>query len=285
MRTNLETNAPPDVCNEQSADCCCNSIAFALAMLCLNCQHNIGTGAGYDAGAGAYGLYLRAPTTCSPVKNQTLPASVQDASILGYWRLVLVNQYTWQTTSLYIAAQNNNTFTHCAATARNNTSGPSSAPSSSNPSSTPPIKNQDVSSSSSDLGAGAIGGIVGGVITGLFGTILILWFWWKKREGKGFPDQPFHQMGSNAQEVYSQPGENVSPSDSYRSQAANSFPWGHSEAGSSEEKNQSRSPMSHPLDKVLYLNQNPSILTITTTMTESASPTSPVSTTMSQTDS
>ncbi|KAF9067646.1 hypothetical protein BDP27DRAFT_900571 [Rhodocollybia butyracea] len=33
MSTN--TSTPPDVCNEQLADCCCNSIAFALAMLCL----------------------------------------------------------------------------------------------------------------------------------------------------------------------------------------------------------------------------------------------------------
>ncbi|KAF9067644.1 hypothetical protein BDP27DRAFT_1328467 [Rhodocollybia butyracea] len=46
----MRTNTPPDVCDEQLADCCCNSIAFALAMLCLNCQQNIGTSSGYDAG-------------------------------------------------------------------------------------------------------------------------------------------------------------------------------------------------------------------------------------------
>ncbi|KAJ7882686.1 hypothetical protein B0H13DRAFT_927303 [Mycena leptocephala] len=51
-------NTPPDSCSDQVSTCCCNTIAFSLSMLCLNCQQDIGTGTGFDAGVGAYQDYL-----------------------------------------------------------------------------------------------------------------------------------------------------------------------------------------------------------------------------------
>ncbi|KZP30186.1 hypothetical protein FIBSPDRAFT_146198 [Athelia psychrophila] len=76
----LSTATPPDSCNDQVAACCCNSISFALSMLCLNCQQGVGSGvagdSGYDAGVGAYQDYLG---TCAPNVNQSLPTNIQAA--------------------------------------------------------------------------------------------------------------------------------------------------------------------------------------------------------------
>ncbi|KAJ7611925.1 hypothetical protein DFH06DRAFT_154881 [Mycena polygramma] len=69
-------NTPPDSCSDQVSSCCCNTIAFALSMLCLNCQQDIGTGTGYDAGVGAYQDYLG---SCSGPLNKTLPTDIQTA--------------------------------------------------------------------------------------------------------------------------------------------------------------------------------------------------------------
>ncbi|KAK0243739.1 hypothetical protein EDD85DRAFT_897346 [Armillaria nabsnona] len=67
----LNPNTPPDMCDDQIADCCCNSIAFGLSMLCLTCQQGIGNGNGIDAGVGAYQLYLKHGTNsfCTPNTN------------------------------------------------------------------------------------------------------------------------------------------------------------------------------------------------------------------------
>ncbi|KZS96536.1 hypothetical protein SISNIDRAFT_451283 [Sistotremastrum niveocremeum HHB9708] len=74
-----------------TAACCCNYIAFALSMLCLNCQQNVGsllfagkdgTGqdTGYLAGAGSFQLYLtnfgQSPQ-CAPQLNTSFPQNVQ----------------------------------------------------------------------------------------------------------------------------------------------------------------------------------------------------------------
>ncbi|KAJ3719292.1 hypothetical protein EV361DRAFT_947354 [Lentinula raphanica] len=191
----MNTAFPPDTCDEQVSDCCCNSIAYALAMLCLNCQQNIGGGSGYDAPAGDYFLYLqgsRPNGTCSPVKNQTLPTAIQSAvcneevklfdslySLFwtdGSWYYM----YTEQSITKAIASNNNNTFTHCASTTLNNTSSASSTPSSGS--------SNGSSSHSSKLSGGAIGGIVVGTIAGAVGMILLMWFcWWKRKEGRKAP--------------------------------------------------------------------------------------------------
>ncbi|THU77846.1 hypothetical protein K435DRAFT_74558 [Dendrothele bispora CBS 962.96] len=80
----MNTNTPPDVCNEQVPDCCCNSIAFGLSMLCLTCQQGFSHAPnGFDAGSGAYEIYLSANRPvgqfCSPNTNQSFPAQIQTA--------------------------------------------------------------------------------------------------------------------------------------------------------------------------------------------------------------
>ncbi|KZT31075.1 hypothetical protein SISSUDRAFT_1038715, partial [Sistotremastrum suecicum HHB10207 ss-3] len=40
----------PDACTDQNSACCCNYIAFALSMLCLNCQRNVGSLLNGDTG-------------------------------------------------------------------------------------------------------------------------------------------------------------------------------------------------------------------------------------------
>ncbi|KAF8217226.1 hypothetical protein K438DRAFT_413074 [Mycena galopus ATCC 62051] len=69
-------NTPPDSCSDQVSGCCCNTIAFSLSMLCLNCQQNIGTGNGFDAGTGAYQDYLG---SCANPQSFQLPSDIQTA--------------------------------------------------------------------------------------------------------------------------------------------------------------------------------------------------------------
>ncbi|KAJ3898389.1 hypothetical protein F5879DRAFT_626744 [Lentinula edodes] len=76
--------SPPDTCMDQVADCCCNSVAFGLSMLCLNCQQGIGSsGNGINAGLGEYQLYLQGSRPvgqrCFPNVNQSLPTTTDHA--------------------------------------------------------------------------------------------------------------------------------------------------------------------------------------------------------------
>ncbi|KAK0196746.1 hypothetical protein F5146DRAFT_15479 [Armillaria mellea] len=78
----LSTKTPPDTCDDQVADCCCNSIAFGLSMMCLTCQRGIGSsGIGTDAGKGAYQLYLKhgSNSFCTPNTNQSFTNDIQTA--------------------------------------------------------------------------------------------------------------------------------------------------------------------------------------------------------------
>ncbi|KAK0243737.1 hypothetical protein EDD85DRAFT_171529, partial [Armillaria nabsnona] len=77
----LNPNTPPDTCDDQVADCCCNSIAFGLSMMCLTCQQGIGSGNGIDAGVGAYQLYLKhgSNSFCTPNTNLSFPTDIQAA--------------------------------------------------------------------------------------------------------------------------------------------------------------------------------------------------------------
>ncbi|KAJ7882690.1 hypothetical protein B0H13DRAFT_2047930 [Mycena leptocephala] len=70
------TNTPPDSCSDQVSTCCCNPIAFSLSMLCLNCQQDIGTGTGFDAGVGACQDYLG---QCGSPQTFKLPTDIQTA--------------------------------------------------------------------------------------------------------------------------------------------------------------------------------------------------------------
>ncbi|KAF9071803.1 hypothetical protein BDP27DRAFT_1218561 [Rhodocollybia butyracea] len=78
----LDTTAiPGDDCSGESMECCCNSISFALSMLCMTCQRGLGPSEeGYDALSGSYGNYLKTSwiSVCSPVTNQKLPSDIQE---------------------------------------------------------------------------------------------------------------------------------------------------------------------------------------------------------------
>ncbi|EJD37136.1 hypothetical protein AURDEDRAFT_173770 [Auricularia subglabra TFB-10046 SS5] len=71
---------PPDQCDSPIHDCCCNSVAFNLAMLCLNCQKGELSGRegdpGYDAPPGTYQAFLDA---CGTPTNRSLPRLTQRA--------------------------------------------------------------------------------------------------------------------------------------------------------------------------------------------------------------
>ncbi|PBK63108.1 hypothetical protein ARMSODRAFT_963658 [Armillaria solidipes] len=134
----LNPSTPPDVCGDQIADCCCNSIAFGLSMMCLTCQQGMGpNGFGIDAGAGTYELYLMhgSNSFCTPNTNLSFPIGIQaavcDADIKihdNFYDRLFWGDGTWfYTTSRNIiearnVVEGNNTFTHCASTTLNVTS-------------------------------------------------------------------------------------------------------------------------------------------------------------------
>ncbi|KAG7086126.1 hypothetical protein E1B28_002085 [Marasmius oreades] len=70
----MNPNTPPDVCNEQVGQC---------PRFSTSCQQGIGQyGHGFDAGVGAYQIYLsggRKTGFCQPQTNTTLPADIQSA--------------------------------------------------------------------------------------------------------------------------------------------------------------------------------------------------------------
>ncbi|KAJ7049082.1 hypothetical protein C8F01DRAFT_1003196 [Mycena amicta] len=126
-------NTPPDACNDQLWSCCCNNVAFALSMLCLNCQQDIGTGTGYDAGTGAYQDYLG---SCSPVEG--LSTDIQTA-VCNEGIKIDDDLYTngWSDGACIYSRDtiikdnivaNNNSFTHCASTTLHESSSPLNAP-------------------------------------------------------------------------------------------------------------------------------------------------------------
>ncbi|CAE6446594.1 unnamed protein product [Rhizoctonia solani] len=78
---NMSYVAPGDKCIDQLGDCCCNSVAFSLSMLCMSCQYGIGSGENgdfdFDAPVGTYAQYLN---NCGKATNESLPDSVQKAA-------------------------------------------------------------------------------------------------------------------------------------------------------------------------------------------------------------
>ncbi|KAG8704534.1 hypothetical protein FRC08_002184, partial [Ceratobasidium sp. 394] len=77
---NFGPNPPGDRCDDQVSTCCSNSVAFALSMLCENCQYGLGSSingdTGFDAAAGTYQIYLG---RYGPGTNQSLPKITQAA--------------------------------------------------------------------------------------------------------------------------------------------------------------------------------------------------------------
>ncbi|KAL1950243.1 hypothetical protein VTO73DRAFT_5367 [Trametes versicolor] len=213
---NFFPNTPGDSCDDQVSACCCNTVAFQLSMLCMNCQQDTlaGNQIGIDAGVGAYGLYRG---TCGAGTNNSLPADIQQAVCNlnikldnylyggwadGSWFYV----YTKENAVRDHAVNNNNTFTHCA-----NQISPSATPTSSSSTalsaSAAAITSQGDSSKTSSTGGasatsanqdqddgdgkatsssptGAIaGGVVGGVV--VIAAIVGILLWRRRSRGYG----------------------------------------------------------------------------------------------------
>ncbi|EIW79247.1 hypothetical protein CONPUDRAFT_167028 [Coniophora puteana RWD-64-598 SS2] len=186
-------NTPGDNCDDQLADCCCNSVAWALSMLCMNCQ--LGTPQapnGIDAGKGAYEIYMsNGIQECTPNVNQTLPGSIQPATcnkglklpnflytlfwVTGDWYYV----YTMDTAVASVASAGSNksslfTAQGCPTVSPNISvsAGPSSP--TSGTSTNGPLVSGDTSSSSSSGSsdtATTVGATIGGIaaLVGLIG--------------------------------------------------------------------------------------------------------------------
>ncbi|EPS94401.1 hypothetical protein FOMPIDRAFT_1026204 [Fomitopsis schrenkii] len=176
----MRTSTPGDQCNDQLNACCCNSIAFTLSMLCLNCQWdtNSQNSTGYDAGKGAYYLYRwsgQGGTYCGAGTNQSLPDNIQTAVCNQNIRLdnFLYDlfwvdgscEYTRETAEQDHATSNNQTFQHCS-----NNSEPSSSSSAPQSGSTGGGSATQTSSS----GKSHVGAIVGGVVGGVGGIVAVI---------------------------------------------------------------------------------------------------------------
>ncbi|KAG1830235.1 hypothetical protein EV424DRAFT_322543 [Suillus variegatus] len=121
----FSATTPGDRCDDQVADCCCNSVAFVLSMLCMNCQEDAVAGnvAGIDAAAGTYSTYL---ATCGTSTNYSLPVGIQQAVCNENIKIdnFIYNRTFWSDGSWFYrwtadyaveqqAINNNNTFTVC----------------------------------------------------------------------------------------------------------------------------------------------------------------------------
>ncbi|KAI0351453.1 hypothetical protein OH77DRAFT_939571 [Trametes cingulata] len=181
---------PGDNCDDQVSACCCNSIAWSLSMLCMNCQYDTQPGdTGIDAGTGGYGMYT---SLCGKPQNQTLPKDIQTAvcnreikldrnlySLFwgdGAWFYV----YTKETMTKDFAVTNNNTFTHCNSTLKgtqslSDTSSAAATATGSTPDSTTTTTTAPSTSKSTSIApviGGAVGGVLGGVALAALGFFL-----------------------------------------------------------------------------------------------------------------
>ncbi|EPS94400.1 hypothetical protein FOMPIDRAFT_1026203 [Fomitopsis schrenkii] len=80
----FRVNTPGDNCDDQVSACCCNSISWALSMLCMNCQWDTASSSsnGIDAGVSAYYMYRfsEGGGYCGSGTNQSLPTNIQTAA-------------------------------------------------------------------------------------------------------------------------------------------------------------------------------------------------------------
>ncbi|KAF7365647.1 hypothetical protein MVEN_00438300 [Mycena venus] len=191
----LNASLPPDFCTDQRSDCCCNTIAFSLSMLCLNCQQPIGSGSGYDAPAGTLQKYLNASfdgthsseSHCYAPISKNFSSNVQTAvcneniKVLDDLYPILHSDGSWfyvntrDTVHEATVVEANNSFTKCnnvrISTPLNNTTNPS-AQTSSPPSGT---------NASMRVNAIAIAGIVVGAVGILAATVVAGWILWRRR--------------------------------------------------------------------------------------------------------
>lgn len=208
---------PGDNCDDQVPDCCCNSIAFSLSMLCMNCQQCTSMKGPIctDAGKTAYSIYQSSDeigNQCSsrtPLVNQKLPKTIQSATCNNGIRIpkALYVLYWRDGDWFYIVTRDTitkdfNAGVDSAFYACPSVSSKPVAPSQGTPTTTP----SQTSGSSSQKGASStnLGAIVGGVIGGVFGLALILWFLFvlQKKRQQQMPGsvQPFPNLSSPVQQ-------------------------------------------------------------------------------------
>ncbi|KAF9806937.1 hypothetical protein IEO21_08451 [Rhodonia placenta] len=201
------------ICNSYST-CCCNSIAWSLSMLCMNCQQNTkgNDGGDVDASPGAYFQYRNISKFgyCGGGTNQSfvslslypftfagLPAQVQSAVCNTGIRLDnFLYELFWddgacthtrEQAQLDQAQLDNNTFTHCPNATTTSASSQTAAVSTGSGSSqtrttaAPSGSVAGTTSSSRSVDTGAIvGGAVGGA-AGLIVLALVAFFVWYRR--------------------------------------------------------------------------------------------------------
>ncbi|CDO72051.1 hypothetical protein BN946_scf184943.g86 [Trametes cinnabarina] len=217
-------DTPGDQCDDQLSSCCCNSVSWALSMLCMNCQYDTGTGGnGIDAGNGAYEMYT---ASCGKPVNRTLPADIQTAVCnkeikidrnlyslfwdTGAWYVTtrlrarenltihdvpVITRfyvYTKETMIKDFAATNNNTFTHCNSTLKASSissiasSSPTSSLMSPSLSSSPAQASGStaVATSSTHL-APILGGAIGGVAVAAILALIGFFLFRRQRRRQG----------------------------------------------------------------------------------------------------
>ncbi|CAE6469917.1 unnamed protein product [Rhizoctonia solani] len=186
---NFRSTTPGDNCGGQPATCCCNSVAWALSMLCMNCQYGVGSSlngdSGFDAGAGAYGIYLAG---CGKPTNKTLPTDVQTAVCRQDIKIpaMLYNLF-WTTGDWYYEYTKGSAQLDISSGKNDSGICPKSSASStvSTAISTGTASASEPTSSASSTPVGAIaGGVVGGVVL-LAAAVLLGFFISRRRKDKG----------------------------------------------------------------------------------------------------
>ncbi|TBU46228.1 hypothetical protein BD309DRAFT_954473 [Dichomitus squalens] len=213
---------PGDHCDDQVSECCCNTIAFYLSMLCLNCQQDTTNGyaVGIDAPIGTYQKYLNG---CPNQRTLTgLPADIQAAVCNqgirlddflyggwddGSWFYV----YTKENAGTQHAAHNNNTFTHCqsqvsssepsaTATLASSTAGSAqSAASSTQSTASSTAAPAKAASTNTSPSGGTIAGIVIAILAVLGFGALALWLLRHRRRNETRSSRPYRWSAAQPQ--------------------------------------------------------------------------------------
>ncbi|KAG1824551.1 uncharacterized protein BJ212DRAFT_1261652 [Suillus subaureus] len=224
---NFRPNTPGDQCDDQLQSCCCNSVSWALSMLCMNCQWDVNGGSvsGIDAGVGAYGMY-RSPSGpfCTPGTNQSLPDDIQaavcneDIKLSNFLYELFWNDgsciYTMNTGVKDEAATNNNMYTHCNSTASSTLSSSTRTSTASTASSQTAAPSQTTTAASAGSAqksniAIIIGPVIGGLIA-LVGAVVIARFCWRKRRVSLDTDSPYaYTMAMVSPYTVTDPGKSL----------------------------------------------------------------------------
>ncbi|KAG2362031.1 hypothetical protein BDR07DRAFT_1461129 [Suillus spraguei] len=224
---NFSANIPGDRCDDQVSDCCCNSVAYGLSMLCMNCQEDADPGDvyGISAGPGAYTTYLAG---CGPGTNQSLPADIQQAVCNENIKIdnFLYNRTFWSDGSCRWAADfaveqqavyNNNTFTVCpnqvspSASLPTSTTVPVTAASLTPAPSSSPETTTSVASSTSQKAI--IGGAVGGAALAILAAFGGVYCYRRSKRTRMIQDTPsvFLSQSHGVQPVYRASFMNTEP--------------------------------------------------------------------------